>query len=158
MNIFEQGLDKLKQRQQLLAILIFAFVAVIIWIMISLFTSQQRTEISNDLLKLSQPLTPAINQEVINQIRDKSLYKTEELEDFPIYMITQDYNNQESVVEIGSDIGIGFEEPVPTPNPSPVPSPEPQGDTDLETPPAGTESASGASSAQDATDSATTSN
>ncbi len=119
MNIFQATVEKMKHRQQILAILIFAFVAVIVWIAASLFTSQKRTEISKDLLNLAKPLTPTINQDVIQRLRQKGVYFDSQLEDFPIYMITKDSKQKEIVVEIDY-------EPSPSPSSSPKPSPSPQ--------------------------------
>lgn len=112
MNIFKQALDKLKHQQQLLAILIFSFVAIMVWIATNLFTSQQRTSISEDLLRLAQPLTPTINQEVIQRIRKKGVFPDSQLRKFPIYMIAKDKGQVERIVEIGT-------EPEPSPSPSP---------------------------------------
>ena len=111
MNIFKQAFEKIKHQQQLLAILIFTFVASMIWIGISLFTSQQKTGISDDLLKLSKPLTPSINQDVIQRVQSKGVYLESQLRKFPIYMIRKESGLPDQVVEIGTT-------PEPTPSPS----------------------------------------
>lgn len=115
MNIFKQTLDKIKHQQQMLAILIFAFVAIMVWIAATLFTSQQKTSISEDLLKLAQPLTPTINQEVIQRLRKKGVFPSSQLQKFPIYMIAKDKGQTDRIVEIGA-------EPEPSPSPAPTPN------------------------------------
>ena len=118
MNIFKQTLEKMKQQQQILAMLVFAFVAVIIWITVNLFTSQQKTGISKDLLKFAKPLIPTINQEVVQQLKEQGVFPDSQLQDFPIYMVIKDRSQIERIVEIGT-------EPEPTPSLSPSPNPSP---------------------------------
>lgn len=118
MNIFKQALEKIQQQQQMLAILVFTFVAAIMWIAASLFTSQQKTGISRELLNLSKPLTPSIDEEVIQRLRGKGVFFSSQLQNFPIYMIRKDQNQIEEIVEIGT-------QPEPTPSPSPRVSPSP---------------------------------
>lgn len=103
MNIFKQALNKIKHQQQMLAILIFAFVAIMVWIAATLFTSQQKTSISKDLLKMAQPLTPIINQEVVQRLRKKGVFPSNQLQKFPIYMISKDKGQAEQIVEIGTE-------------------------------------------------------
>lgn len=116
MNIFKETLEKIKHQQQILAMLIFALVATIIWIGAGLFTSQQKTNVGQDLLKLAKPLTPSINQEVIQRLRQKKVFLESQLQDFPIYTTRKNQGQAEQIVEIGT-------EPEPTPSPSPNPSP-----------------------------------
>jgi hypothetical protein len=104
MSIFKETLEKIKQQQQALAILVFTLVAAMIWIGASLFTSQQKTGISKDLLKLAKPLTPSINQEVIQRLRQKEIFLDSQLQDFPIYIIKKDKNQNERVVEMGTEL------------------------------------------------------
>ena len=111
----------MKHQQQILAILVFAFVAVIVWVGVNLFTSQQKTGISKDLLRLSKPLTPTINQEVIQRLRQQGVFFDSQLQDFPIYMIIKDKNQVEQKVEIGTE-----PEPSPSPSPRVTPSPSPE--------------------------------
>jgi uncharacterized protein HemX len=123
MNIFKETLKKIKHQQQILAMLVFALVAAIIWIGASLFTSQQKTEISKDLQRLAKPLTPSINQDVIQRLRQKKVFLESQLHDFPIYMTRQNQGLAEQIVEIGTE-----PEPTPSPhiqNPSPTPSVNP---------------------------------
>jgi len=103
MNIFNQTLEKMRHQQQVLAILVFTFVAIIFWVGVSLFTSQQKTGVSNDLLRLAKPLTPTINQEVVQRLREQGVFFDSQLQDFPIYMIMKDKNHVEQMVEIGTE-------------------------------------------------------
>ena len=104
MMIFKQALEKIKHQQQMLAMLVFALVAVIIWIGASLFVSQQKTGVDKDLLKLAKPLTPSINQEVIQRLRQKKVFLDSQMQDFPIYIIKKDQNQIEQVVKMGQKL------------------------------------------------------
>ncbi len=104
MNIFQKSFQKLKQQQQLLAILIFGLVAVIFWIAVTIFTSQRRQSISAELQQLAKPLTPSIDETVLNRIEDKRAYSQEELAAFPIYRLVQSQaGGGEIVVAVGEE-------------------------------------------------------
>ena len=90
MSLLDQTIDKLRQRQQLLAILLFSLVAIIIWIVISLVTSQQTTAISAELRQMAEPLTPSLNTQIIEQIEQETYYPSEELRGFPVFRVISD--------------------------------------------------------------------
>lgn len=85
MNKFQNELNTLRQRQQILAILVFALVAISTWVGVSLLSSQRQTRLSSELLELAKPLNPSINTTVIEQISQKRQYTADELDDFPIF-------------------------------------------------------------------------
>lgn len=112
MSIFKDTLNQMKHQQQFLAILVFAFIAIIIWTSASLISSQNTVALDKDLLKLSRPLTPTINQKVIQELQQKKVFLNSQLRDFPIYIIRKEKGQVEQVIELGS-------EPEPSPSPSP---------------------------------------
>lgn len=77
-------LKRLQQRKELLVILVFLFVIVIVWIALSLFSSQQKTGITAEQQKLAQPLTPVLDESVIEKLEAKKMYTSNDLADFPI--------------------------------------------------------------------------
>jgi len=81
--------EKLKQRKELLVILIFLFVIIVFWISFGLFSSQQKSGISAEQKKVSQPLSPSIDSSVIEKLELKKSYSAAELRDFPIFIITE---------------------------------------------------------------------
>lgn len=104
MNPFQKTIERLRQQQQLLALLIFGLIAVAIWIVFSLITSQRQLTVSPELQKLAKPLTPNLNREVLKKLQQKRLYSQQGLEKFPIYVIVQDeFSKQERVVELGQE-------------------------------------------------------
>jgi len=122
-NILANQLDSLKQKKIIMAVLIFFFVAVITWTMVSLFTSQKKIAISPELRELSKPLTPVIKEDVFIILEKKRFYEDSELTGFPIYKVLTSKDGKESkLVDIEVDRDV-LE--VPTPTPSPVPSTTP---------------------------------
>ena len=89
-NLLQEQLKKLKQRKELLVILLFLFVIIIFWIGLGLFSSQQKLGITPEQKKMSQPLTPNIDITTLEKLEQKKKYSDYELQDFPIYMLYQD--------------------------------------------------------------------
>jgi hypothetical protein len=89
-NNFKQQLEKIKTQRKLLLILIFAFIATVVWIGGSIFMSQQKTKISDEVKLLARPLTPSLDVEVFERIETKKTYSDEDLTEFPIYKIEED--------------------------------------------------------------------
>jgi hypothetical protein len=102
-------IQSLKKQQAFFQILLFSLVTVIIWVGFSIFLSQQKTEISADLLELAIPLNPNINMDVVGQIEQKKTYTEEELFIFPIRIITQNKAGEIEIVTQGT---------LPTPSPT----------------------------------------
>ena len=94
----------------------------------SLFTSQQKTDVSKNLLKLAKPLTPTIDQEVIQRLRQQGVFLESQLQNFPIYMIVRDRSQIERIIEIGTEL-----EPTSSPSPSPSLNPSPNATSAVET-------------------------
>lgn len=86
-SIFEKQLANLRQRQEILAILIFSLVTIMLWVALELVSSQQRSSISAELQRLALPLTPTIQTQVIDELEQKRHYGDNELLSFPIYRI-----------------------------------------------------------------------
>lgn len=91
-------LTSLQRNQTFLKILIFTLVTVIIWVGMTLFSTQRSTEISPELIKLSEPLNPNINLTVIEQVEQKRSFSPEELADFPIYSLSISKTGEEQLV------------------------------------------------------------
>ncbi len=87
---FKQELEKFKTQRKLLLILVFAFMAAIIWIGGNVFVSQQKVSIADDVKLLSRPLTPSLDVEVFERIRAKKSYTEDELNEFPIYKLEKE--------------------------------------------------------------------
>lgn len=101
MNPIQQTLEKMRQKQELLAILIFGLVAVILWIVISLTSSQRRSAISAEMRRLAKPLTPDINRQVLQRLARERICSESQLQDFPIYKVVEDeLSGLEQIVEV----------------------------------------------------------
>lgn len=84
---FKSDLAKLKHSQQFLAIAVLFFACAIVWVIFSLFSSQQTTTITANQKKLAQPLTPIIDIEAIDELENKTYFSEEELAGFTIYQL-----------------------------------------------------------------------
>ncbi|MBD3279432.1 MAG: hypothetical protein GF390_01840 [Candidatus Pacebacteria bacterium] len=121
-NRFVAQFNRLKSNRQLLFTLMFLLVIVVIWTMVSLFTSQKRVGISKELRTLAKPLNPNLNQEVLGKLENKRSFTETELAEFPIYKIisTKDGRNAR-LVEIGVDEDLLENQLTPTQEPGPSP-------------------------------------
>ena len=109
--------------------MLFTLVTVVVWLVISIVTSQRQSGIDAQLKNLAKPLNPNLNIEVINRLEQKQTFSPDQLRDFPIYKIikTKD-GKQEQVVtlDVADDNLLS---PSPSPSPSAMsslsPSPSP---------------------------------
>lgn len=101
---YSAKLLNLKRGQFLLYTALLFFVVVIFWVIISLFSSQNKSEISLELKKLAVPLNPNIDTQVLATIQNKRVYNPSSLSNFPIYMVvrSEDGKTQQVVpIEVG---------------------------------------------------------
>lgn len=94
MQPVQKQLSALRLSQQVLIILIFSLVTIVIWIGLSIFSSQKKTAISAESQSLATPLNPSLNLQVLDQIEQKRVYTPNELADFPIYLLILEADKQ----------------------------------------------------------------
>lgn len=82
----KEQLDKLKREKLFLVILSLFFVAVLLWVGLSIFMSQQRVLVEADLISLSQPLVPSLNRELLEELATRKYFTDNQLESFSIYV------------------------------------------------------------------------
>lgn len=125
MTNWQKQFANLRHKQQLMYILVFSLATVLVWISVSLFTSQKKTEIPPALLQLAKPLTPTINREVLGDLQTKRAYSASELQAFPIYKIITNKSGDAQKVTI--DTPDEEDTPVvPSPSPTPVVAASPE--------------------------------
>lgn len=129
----KKQLLSLQRRQQMLYIGMFSLVTVMVWVAVNLFQSQKSTQISAELKKKALPLTPSLNQQVIQQIEDKRGFTTEELANFPIYKLILNRDGGEDLVTIDIPEPNLRSTPVPRATATPIPLPEPEEELESET-------------------------
>lgn len=134
-------LDKIRGSQTILSIFILLLVAVLLWIVVSIFSSHRTTQISSDTSELAKPLSPNLSTEVLDVLDSKRAFTERELRDFPIYVIMRDSQSQaEQVILLGSQPATIFPELQTSPEPTTTPLEPSDSDvpstTDTETPPA----------------------
>lgn len=144
MTNIQSQLKSLQNNQKLLGLLIFSLITVVIWIGISLITSQTSTAISSEELALAAPMDPSINTTVLDQIALKRTYPSPDLANFPIFIVLNeststsilDGTSQTLIVQPGTEEGLEISpgptleatdsaQPTPTPEVSPAPTETP---------------------------------
>lgn len=81
---FQSAFKKLQQRRELLVILLFLLVIVLLWIAVGVFSSQQTPGITAAERRAAQPLTPFLEEAVLEKLERKRVYEGSELGDFPV--------------------------------------------------------------------------
>lgn len=120
---FQGQIAVLKHKKFLFTFLIFLLIAAMIWVMVSLFTSQNKLKISTDLKVMSKPLTPNLDLAVFDQLQEKQFYSDDQLKEFPIYYIYRSKDGRENkIMQIGTQVEVS---PTPKPQISPTLSPKP---------------------------------
>jgi len=96
----KQELNRLRRQKSILWAGILFLVAVLIWTAISIFTSQKKVKIDQELTKLAEPIVPRLDVEVFSMIEEKRALSDEELSSFPIYvyLISGEENRDEKGV------------------------------------------------------------
>jgi hypothetical protein len=118
-----KSLNQLKQRQRVLQTMVFTLVTVMIWTGFSLFSSQKKTVISQELKDLAAPLTPTINTQILDELEKKKTFSVTELRQFPIYkIIVSKETGNEKIVTIDTPEEIDEDKKSPSPQPSQSPS------------------------------------
>lgn len=97
-------LKSLKHGQQLLAIVILLLVLSIGWIFLGIFAGQQSSRISPAQKKAATPLTPQLDETILETIENKRVYSDSELSNFPIYkVISVNRGKEKTIVPITFD-------------------------------------------------------
>jgi hypothetical protein len=89
---------QLRYKQEILAIFSLLLVSVLFWIIISLFSSQQKTKITPELTKMAVTLNPTVNTALLDELVTKKMYTQSELSQFPIFTIIYDKRTQEGKI------------------------------------------------------------
>lgn len=113
MNLIQQQLQKFKQQKTVLALLIFTFIIILFWTVLSILESQRTVIVEKELIELSKPLTPRLDQEIFTTIEQKNWYQSQDLKEFEIYTLKE---NEQG----GFRLGVVGEESEPTPSPTPT--------------------------------------
>ncbi|MDQ3008612.1 MAG: hypothetical protein M3Q81_03375 [bacterium] len=87
MSRFQAEITGLKHKQQLLWLLVFSLVTIVVWVSISLITSQTSTKTNPLQQQLAEPLNPSINIDVITELENKKAYTKQDLARFPLYTL-----------------------------------------------------------------------
>jgi len=86
----EKQLNRLRHQKNLLWLGILLFVLVILWILLSIFTSSRTSTIAPELMELAKPFIPRLESSIFADIQGQRTYAQGEIGFFPIYVIDKD--------------------------------------------------------------------
>lgn len=102
-------LEKIKSEKKLLLTLVFAMVALFLWVVVSLISTRGQQVISPELSKLAEPLVPTLDQNVLEKLENKSYIEPDQLESFPIYALVETSGGEYQLVDVVSQSVQDFE-------------------------------------------------
>jgi len=73
---------------------------VIIWVMMSLFSTQKKSSVDTKVIELAKPLKPTLDVVALSKINDKTEFTNEELEKFPIRIFSYDTKTKTKSLQI----------------------------------------------------------
>lgn len=85
-NEIQKQLAKLRRDKRILWLGILFFVLVVLWILLSIFTTSRTSSVSQELRDLAKPFVPRLESRVFDEILRKRAFDQGELQDFPIYV------------------------------------------------------------------------
>lgn len=95
---FQAQLQNLRNRKELLVIMIFLLVIVVLWIVGGILSSQRSLGITPEQRRLAEPLSPALDAVVIQKLEQKRAYNESELSAFPLYVTQGEPSSDSSLV------------------------------------------------------------
>lgn len=97
---FAEQFESIKNQKTLMVGLLFLLVIVVFWIGLSLFGSQTKFAVSQEMRDLAKPLTPTIKESSLARIEQKRVYSQSELTGFTIYKIIEEKGTGAGSVKI----------------------------------------------------------
>lgn len=85
-NDIQKQLAKLRRDKRVLWLGILFFVLVVMWILLSIFTTSRTSSVSPELRELAKPFVPRLESKVFDEILRKRAFDQGELQEFPIYV------------------------------------------------------------------------
>lgn len=94
----QEEIARIKQSRQFMVISILLFAVVLVWVTVSLFTSQQKTTITAAQKEMAKPLQPNLDISVIDSLKAEKFYSDSDLAFFTIYKVVKNPNSGQHVV------------------------------------------------------------
>ena len=99
-----EQLVELKKEKTLFLMLVFALVAVIVWIVVGILATRKEEIIGAELRELAQPLVPTLDRSVLEGLSEKDYFSAEDLANFSIFaLIELDGISDKHLVDIVND-------------------------------------------------------
>lgn len=88
----------------ILFFMVLLIIGGIIWVFASIYASQNNTSIPEEAKLAASSLDPNLNLKLLDNLGNKKIYSTEELIDFPIFIITTDrFTRSKSVQQLDAN-------------------------------------------------------
>ena len=84
-----EQLVELKKEKTLFLMLVFALVAVIVWIVVGILATRKEEIIGAELRELAQPLVPTLDRSVLEGLSEKDYFSAEDLANFSIFALIE---------------------------------------------------------------------
>lgn len=92
---------ELRQQRSVMAGLLFLLVAVVFWVGLGLFSSQQKFAVPKAMRDLARPLSPIVDESAFDRVEQKRAFSAGDLENFTIYkVVVNDLSKQFRLVDI----------------------------------------------------------
>lgn len=85
-NLSEQ-FELLRRQRGLMVGLLLMLVIVVFWVGLGLFSSQQKFAVPKEMRDLAKPLSPIVDEKVLDKLQQKRQFSPEELTGFTIYKV-----------------------------------------------------------------------
>jgi hypothetical protein len=106
----KQELNRLRRQKNILWGGVLFLVVILFWTSVSIFTSQKKVKIDQQLVDLTKPLVPSLDVEVFSMIVQKRVLSDEELNYFPIFVYLTTEFSQEGVLTDITGLSSSVEE------------------------------------------------
>ncbi len=98
-------LQRLRHQKNILWVGVLLFVLVVLWILISIFTSSRTSSITAEQRELARPFIPRLESAVFDQILLRRPYDAGELRVFPIFVTSGDgLSDNPVLIDITSEL------------------------------------------------------
>ncbi len=95
-----EQLEKIKSEKKLLIALVFALVAIFLWVAVSILSIGKSQIVEPGLVELAKPLVPSLDQAVLERIEEKRYIEPDQLSTFPIYVLAEVSSNNFQLIDI----------------------------------------------------------
>lgn len=99
-SFLQQQVENLQKNYAVMVGLILLFVVAVVWMIVSIAQTEDNSDLTRRAQANTDALNPNLDRETLELVAAKHNYDTEELRDFPIFVLIEDKNGEFQVVDI----------------------------------------------------------